>query len=789
MLYIANFKEAMARAGIPCPDSIVADGMLHRSRTEGDLSPNYWYVLYADGIPAGAFGCWKRGISQRWCAKDPKDLPEPERAAVQKRIEQAMAQRAQEQNRRHRIARERALKVWEKAKPETGDHPYLVRKRVKPHGIRRVDDLLIIIPMYDTEGVLQCLQLITPKGKKGFMHGGKVSGHHFIIGRPGKTVCIAEGFATAASIHEATGHPVAVAFTAGNLKPVAEALRNRYHEAQLIICADNDQWTDDNVGLKKAREAAIAVTGLLAVPQFKDRSSKPTDFNDLERLEGAEEVKRQIDNAQPVQLSREDIDSAIARLAALSPIDYERCRQEEADGLGVRVGTLDEEVKKARTGTSEDSAQGTPVLFENVEPWADTVNGAELLNDLAASARRHIVLPEHGETVLALWTVFTYFIDVVRIAPILALYSPEKRCGKTTVLSWLGRLVHRRLLASNMTPAVIFRAIQKWRPTLLIDEADTFIASSDELRGVLNSGHTRDTAYVLRVVGDNHEPQQFSTWGAKAIAKIGKLPDTLEDRSLIMKMRRKFRTDKVETLRHTDNGVFETLCRRCMRFAKDNEAALRAVRPKAPDTLNDRAADNWEPLLAIADIAGGDWRERAREAARALSGNQQVDDSHGVALLTDIRQVFLEKGKDRIASRDLLKALLRMEGRPWAEFRHGKEMTKTQLANVLRPFGIFPRTIRMGAETPKGYFRDQFEDAFARYLPATDPPQRHNAVEQGSFGDSPSATASSCGGSESTDTACETSRCGVVADEPLLSHSETERARRNRPALDRGCEG
>ena len=305
-----------------------------------------WYVLYADGIPAGAFGCWKRGISKHWSAKDPKDLSEPEHAACRERMEHAMAQSAKERDRRHCIARE----LWQKAKPETGEHPYLVRKRVNPHGIRTARDHLLI-PMYDTEAQLQCLQLIGPTGKKRFMHGGKVSGYYFLIGTPGAVLCIAEGFATAASIHEATGHPVAVAFTADNLKPVSEVLRNKYPEAQLIICADNDHWTDHNPGLKKAREAAIGVNGRLAVPQFKDSSSKPTDFNDLERLEGAEEVKRHIDNAQLVELRREDIDGAIARLAALRPIDYERCRQAEADRLGVRVGTLDEEVKKARTGT------------------------------------------------------------------------------------------------------------------------------------------------------------------------------------------------------------------------------------------------------------------------------------------------------------------------------------------------------------------------------------------------------------------------------------------------------
>lgn len=358
----------------------------------------------------------------------------------------------------------------------------------------------------------------------------------------------------------------------------------------------------------------------------------------------------------------------------------------------------------------------------------------------------------------------TYFIDCVSTAPILALRSPEKRCGKTTVLSWLGRFVHRAILASNMTSATVFRVIEGWRPTLLIDEADTFIANSDELRGVLNSGHTHDTAWVVRNVGENHEPRRFSTWGAKAIALIGNLPGTLEDRSITIQMRRKLTGEKVEKLRHADKEQIKSLRRRCLRFANDRSAAVRASCPHVPETLNDRAADNWEPLLAIADLAGGDWAERARLAAEVLAREQHADDSLRVALLTDIRQVFAKKRTDRIATDDLLKALVNMKERPWAEFKHGRSLTASQLANLLRQFSIQSRTIRIGQKTPKGYSLDRFADAFARYLPAIQPPQRHKTVEQGGFGQSPSATPSTCGGSERGDRTYENSTCGDVAD-------------------------
>jgi putative DNA primase/helicase len=189
------------------------------------------------------------------------------------------------------------------------------------------------------------------------------------------------------------------------------------------------------------------------------------------------------------------------------------------------------------------------VAFPEREPWPEPVVGDELLNELVRTFQRFIVLPEHADTALALWVLFTYLADVVDVAPILAATSPEKRCGKTTLLALLNRLVHHPLSASNISAASLFRTVEKWSPALLIDEADSFLRDNGELRGVLNSGHTRDTAFVIRTVGDEHEPRRFSTWGPKAIAIIGSLPDTLADRSIVVELQRKSASERVEKLR------------------------------------------------------------------------------------------------------------------------------------------------------------------------------------------------------------------------------------------------
>jgi putative DNA primase/helicase len=242
--------------------------------------------------------------------------------------------------------------------------------------------------------------------------------------------------------------------------------------------------------------------------------------------------------AVEVDDSRPGVDPEIARLAALDPLTYDRCRHAEAEKLGVRVSTLDAEVDKARNPSADAEGQGGTLEIPDVDPWPHPVDGAALLEDLVVTFRRYAVLPKRADVVLALWIMMTYLLDAITVAPILAITSPEKGCGKTTLLEIISRLARRVLSASNISSAALFRSIEKWGPTLLIDEADSFASKNDELRGVLNSGHTRQTAFVVRCIGDDSEPRIFSTWGCKAIAAIGKLPDTVIDRSIEIRLRR-----------------------------------------------------------------------------------------------------------------------------------------------------------------------------------------------------------------------------------------------------------
>ncbi|WP_174769873.1 DUF3631 domain-containing protein [Paraburkholderia hayleyella] len=407
-------------------------------------------------------------------------------------------------------------------------------------------------------------------------------------------------------------------------------------------------------------------------------------------------------------------EQAIERLAALKPMQYDRVRGAEARRMGVKVSTLDRMILATR---SSESRADDP--FPEVEPWHEPVDGAALLDELVRVVQRFIVCNTATAHATALWITMTWLIDSVDVAPIAAITAPEKRCGKSQLLFLIGRLSSRPLAASNITPAALFRAIEAWKPTLLIDEADAFMRENEELRGLLNCGHTRDSAYVVRTVGDDHMPKQFFVWGAKAIAGIGHLADTLMDRSITLELRRKLAHEQVDKLRHAEPGLFERLRAKLARWADDNEETVRVARPVILDALHDRAADNWEPLLQIAGNAGGAWPERARQTALVLSGGSEQAQSTGTELLADIQEVFETRKATRLFSADLLDGLLLDEEKPWATWRGGKPMTLKQLSNRLGEYGIRSAQIRIGYESKKGFLRSQFDDAFNRYLSVT----------------------------------------------------------------------
>lgn len=294
---IDGFSTAMEAAGLPPPPTIEADGSLHRFSTSGKRGDDSgWYVLHPDGIAAGVFGCWRNGWSQTWSSKPDTAMTQAEREAHRQRIKAMKAQRDAEQAQRQQQAGQTAAALWQAAAPAM-QHEYLARKGIQPHGAR-CDGQRLVIPLRDVDGTLHSLQTIAPDGDKRFMPGGRVAGCYHSMGKPQGVLVVCEGFATGASIHEATGYAVAVAFNAGNLLPVAQALHGKYPALRIIVAADDDWHTDGNPGLTKATEAAQAVGGDLSKPDFGDsRPEKATDFNDLHQLLGLDAVKACIDGA------------------------------------------------------------------------------------------------------------------------------------------------------------------------------------------------------------------------------------------------------------------------------------------------------------------------------------------------------------------------------------------------------------------------------------------------------------------------------------------------------------
>ena len=690
--------------------------------------------------------------------------PTPEAIAERQRI--AAERAAQEEA---KIARERAdaasraAAIWKDALPAREDHPYLARKQVPPVATLREIDAgkaaailgyapkskeepltgrLLVVPVKQGDD-LSTLELIDEAGRKAALYGrGTKAGGYWVTQKlpdgdgAGLTLLIGEGVATVLSAMEATGHPAVAALSSGNLPAVAKAMRERYPAAALVILADLVKAT--GAPDPHATKAAKAAGGVVAVPEFgPDRDPGMTDFNDMAAHLGLDAVRARIESATrvvehaaapaggktqsgagiaAVVASRSDDAETIERLAAMSPLEYDRVRRDVAKSMGVRPATLDRMVSAARNDSLDDD-----MGFPDVEPWDSPIDPGALLSEISATLRRFIVCQQETADACALWVAMTWFMDVVQIAPMAVITAPEKRCGKSQLLSLLGKLSYRPLTASNISPAALFRAVDAWKPTLLVDEADAFMRDNEELRGILNAGHTRDSAYVVRVVGEELKPQRFNVWGAKALAGIGHLADTLMDRAIVLELRRKLQNENVERLRHAEPVLFGTLTQKLARFADDYRDALRRARPDLPASLNDRAQDNWEPLLAIADVAGGEWPGRARRAALRLSGSNSTAMTTGTELLADIKMVFESKGVDRISTSVLIDALCADTEAPWATYNHGRPISPRQVAKLLAGYGITSHTIRFGSSTAKGYMRTMFEDAFLRYL-APPPP-------------------------------------------------------------------
>ena len=369
-----------------------------------------------------------------------------------------------------------------------------------------------------------------------------------------------------------------------------------------------------------------------------------------------------------------------------------------------------------------------PILeMPELEPWPEPADGANLLDSIEGILKRIVVLPQWAPEALSLFDVHTYGFQLRDVSTYVGVESPEKRCGKTTLLGVLGKLVNRPVMAANISSPAFFRVIEELQPTLLIDEADTFLKKRSELRGILNAGNTPQTAYVMRVSNkkaDHADAEstrlvRFSCWCPKVMASIGRLPETLADRCIVIRMQRKTAQEKCERLRDLDLNLITTVRRQCLRFVMDHREEIAQARPVMPVQLNDREADCWEPLFVIADLAGGRWPELARKAAVGLTESARENNPFG-SLLLDIWVIYLASGLDRMFSRTLAESLNGFGDRPWAELKKGKQIDPSWLAKRFQAYDVRPRTVWIGENHAKGYLLSDFEALFTRYIPRSE---------------------------------------------------------------------
>jgi len=345
---------------------------------------------------------------------------------------------------------------------------------------------------------------------------------------------------------------------------------------------------------------------------------------------------------------------------------------------------------------------------------------SDILDEVAEYVRRYVILPStEAYDMVALFVVHTHASDVLATTPRLAVLSPEKGSGKTRLLEVLQRLVREPVLAANFTAAAICRLIEDRQPTILFDEIDTVYgrgrgASNEMLRAVINSGHRSSGSTVRASPGGGIV--SYSTYCPVVLAGIGDLPDTILDRSIVIRMKRRAPSETVAPFRLAEDGDGSEIRSRIVDWTRAHRQLLGGP-PRTPLGLYDREADVFEPLVVIADAAGGEWPERAREAARFFAESRLAHGtgSLGNLLLGDLRRVWGDA--ERRSSQELLALLADIEDRPWSRSQSNR-FSSHSLAALLKQYDIHPRDRRFHDKVLKGYARADLVDSWSRWLPS-----------------------------------------------------------------------
>jgi putative DNA primase/helicase len=434
-----------------------------------------------------------------------------------------------------------------------------------------------------------------------------------------------------------------------------------------------------------------------------------TDKEGDELVQRLEELAKKKESEPPPELTNE----VVINLAGMTPLQYAQRMPREAKKYKTPVKLLEKAVEAVRF---EQEAEKLLELHWEVKPAEDPVDATQLFAEIETRILQHVVMPKDLAFVVALWVGQTWIHQHGTYSPILGVTSAERDSGKSTLMGVIAFLVRRSLLSVGVSAAALYRSIEKWNPTFVVDEADDAFVDNPDLRQVINSGWTRGQG-VMRCDPDTNEPRRFPTFCPKAIALKGKkMPDTMLSRTIFIEMKRRLRSEKVDHFRHLDDAGFARMRSQLARWAQDCGEPLGLAQPAQPEGFMNRTASNWQLMFAIADSLGEEVGARARTIAQQIAGVTDMA-SAGVALLQDIKTMFEESTLDYLTSKTIIERLTADPEKPWAEWSRGKPITEKGVAGLLHEYRIISRTVGPKGSTAKGYRRADFEDGWERYLP------------------------------------------------------------------------
>jgi putative DNA primase/helicase len=448
----------------------------------------------------------------------------------------------------------------------------------------------------------------------------------------------------------------------------------------------------------------------------------------------------------------------VAKLASLDQLDYAHERKAAAKALGCSVSALDALVRAARASLNPTTHASQPLVLAEIVPWPQTVDGAEVIGETIAAFGRHVVMGEAEKLTAALWVGHCHVIEATSITPRMAATSIFPECGKSTFLKVVRHLVPRPLHLVALKGPTLFRTIEYWHPSLLLDECNNWLLNGSgsggngtkgDIMSIIDAGHERGVIVprlLPSTTGKDWEPHAFEVYGPMALALIGRLPEQIDSRAIEIAFIRRTPDEAITPL-HARRPPPELgdIARKWARWGADHVDVLKEWEPEIPDELSNRTADNWEILLSLAELVGEEavsagaphpgYAQKAREAAIAAGRSStagRMRSNTRLTLLADLRDlfgaewaedqqrakpVFQDQAAVALFSETIVEDLSKLEDRPWAEWgRAKKPLTKVQLARLLAPLHITPHTVRRGTSTAKGYERKAFQKSWETYL-------------------------------------------------------------------------